>query len=86
MRGMNGTDPISTPPTSTPIHEHNRRAWDARAEAEQRFAKPIGDNEFAAAIKELQNDPWLTGAIQGKRLLCLGSGGGRRAVERYRRP
>lgn len=75
MRGMNGAEPASTP-----IHQHNRRAWDARAEAEQRFAKPIGDNEFAAAIQELQSDPWLAGAIRGQRLLCLGSGGGRQSV------
>lgn len=75
MRGMSDSQSASTP-----IHEHNRRAWDARAKAQQRFAKPIGDNEFAAAIKDLQADPWLAGAINGKRLLCLGSGGGRQSV------
>jgi len=75
MPGMNSAEP-----GSTPIHEHNRRAWDARAKAELRFAKPIGDNEFAAATKELENDPWLAGAIRGRRLLCLGSGGGRQSV------
>lgn len=65
---------------ASPAHEHNRRAWDARAQGEKRFAKPIGDTEFAAALKDLQADPWLAGAIRGRRLLCLGSGGGRQSV------
>ena len=67
-------------PQSSAAHEHNRRAWDARARAEKRFAKPIADAEFAAALKKLDADGWLTGAIRGRRLLCLGSGGGRQSV------
>jgi SAM-dependent methyltransferase len=64
----------------TPAHEHNRRAWDARARAERRFAKPIADTEFAQALRNIHCDAWLTGAIRGRRLLCLGSGGGRQSV------
>lgn len=70
----------SPEPRSTPTHEHNRRAWDARARAEQRFAKPIGDAEFSAALKKLDADGWLEGALRGRRVLCLGSGGGRQSV------
>lgn len=70
----------SPEPRSTPTHEYNRRAWDARAKAEQRFAKPIGDAEFAAALTKLDADGWLEGALRGRRVLCLGSGGGRQSV------
>jgi SAM-dependent methyltransferase len=61
-------------------HEHNRRAWDARAKAERRFARPIADAEFAEELKNLDADGWLVGAIRGRLLLCLGSGGGRQSV------
>ena len=59
-----------------PILEHNRRAWDERASAGQRFARPATEAEFADPMKTLDGPGWL-GDVSGRRILCLGAGGGR---------
>lgn len=61
----------------TPAHEHNRRAWDQRAAGGKRFTKPARDAEFIDPLAMLDGAGWLGGSIQGKRLLCLGAGGGK---------
>src|SRR5262245_5346892 len=70
---------LERPPHSA-AHEQNRRAWDARARAGRRFTQPFTDVEFRAALADLDPAGWLEGPLAGRRLLCLGSGGGRQGV------
>lgn len=60
------------------IHDHNRRAWDARARKGERFARPAPDEQFKEPLKQVDPRGWL-GDISGKRVLCLAAGGGRQA-------
>lgn len=66
-QGMTAGDP----------HEHNRRAWDQRVRARQRFTKPAEDRDFADPLATVDAVGWLGGDIRGRRLLCLAAGGGR---------
>ncbi|MEX2188239.1 MAG: class I SAM-dependent methyltransferase [Pirellulales bacterium] len=59
-----------------PAHEHNRRAWDARARDGARFARPASDEEIARPGDLTDAAGWL-GDVRGKRLLCLAAGGGK---------
>jgi len=59
-----------------PILVHNQRAWDERARRGQRFALPASDTDFDDPMKTLDGPGWL-GEVRGKRILCLGAGGGR---------
>jgi len=59
-----------------PILEHNRKAWDDRAARGQRFARPAAEEDFADPLKNMDGPGWL-GDVTGKRVLCLGAGGGR---------
>ncbi len=61
-------------------HVNNEQAWDARARTQRRFANPVTDREFAKRLSAIGADPWLEGSLSGKRLLCLGSGGGMQSV------
>jgi SAM-dependent methyltransferase len=69
--------PKTVPQPPTPAHDHNRRAWDRRAAAGLRFAKPARDAEFIDPLAMLDSSGWLGGQIQGRRLLCLAAGGGK---------
>ena len=64
----------------TAAHEHNRRAWDGRAESGGRFTKPVGDEEVADPLAAVDGCGWLGGDIRGQRVLCLAAGGGRQSV------
>jgi SAM-dependent methyltransferase len=57
--------------------EHNRKAWDDLARQKQRFTQAAKDEEFANPLAILDGGGWLGGNIAGKKLLCLGAGGGR---------
>ena len=61
-------------------HEHNRRAWDARVQRQDRFTKPAADEDFVDPLGTVDGLGWLEGDIRGKRLLCLAAGGGRQSV------
>jgi SAM-dependent methyltransferase len=63
----------------TAAHDHNRRAWDARARKGERFARPAPDEQFHAPLKQVDPRGWL-GDISGKRVLCLAAGGGRQSA------
>lgn len=63
-----------------PAHDHNRRAWDAFARKQARFAKPAPDEQFNNPLALIDGAGWLGGNITGKKLLCLGSGGGRQSA------
>ena len=60
-----------------PIHDHNRDAWDARAQEGKRFTRASTDEEMSRPLEFLDPLGWLGGEVTGKRILCLGAGGGR---------
>lgn len=63
--------------TASP-HDHNRRAWDERAHRRQTFARPAKDEEFEGdPLKAMDPRGWMGGSVVGKRMMCLGAGGGR---------
>ncbi len=66
---------MTDPPS--PIHDHNRRAWDAMVEEGQRFTRPAKDEQFIDPLAQVDPLGWLGGDIRGRRLLCLGAGGGK---------
>ena len=57
---------------------HNRIAWDQRAQRGDTFTKPVSPDLLKP--ERLYPDPWATAeGIEGKQVLCLGAGGGRQA-------
>lgn len=58
----------------------NARAWDRLAARRQAFTRPARDEQFADPLAELDGRGWLGGDVRGKRVLCLGSGGGRQSA------
>jgi SAM-dependent methyltransferase len=71
---------MAEPTRPTAAHDHNRRAWDGRAERGDRFTKPVGDEEVADPLAAVDGCGWLGGDIRGLRVLCLAAGGGRQSV------
>jgi SAM-dependent methyltransferase len=67
-------------PETFAAREHNRRAWDARVEQRGRFTKPADDADFVDPLRTVDGAGWLGESIAGKRLLCLGAGGGKHSV------
>lgn len=64
----------------THIHEHNRLVWDQMALAAARFTRPATEDDLTnSKIVQQGGSAWL-GKIAGKRLLCLGAGGGRQSA------
>lgn len=62
---------------SSPIHDHNRRAWDEMVAQKQRFTRPARDEQFHDPLPQVDPLGWLGGDIRGKQLLCLAAGGGK---------
>lgn len=58
------------------ILAHNRQAWDRRVLQGEAFARPASDDDFENPLLKLDPRGWL-GPVAGKRLLCLGAGGGK---------
>lgn len=61
----------------TSSHDHNRRAWDARARRGERFTEPARREELGDPLSTVDPCGWLSEGVGGKRLLCLAAGGGR---------
>ena len=58
--------------------EHNRQAWNNRVRQNAVFTRPAKNEEFDGDILgNLDPRGWLGGDVKGKRMLCLGAGGGR---------
>lgn len=64
----------------TPVHEHNRRAWDQMVRDQQRFTRPAPDDSFLHPLSKLDGAGWLSEGIRGLRVLCLAAGGGKHAA------
>jgi SAM-dependent methyltransferase len=56
---------------------HNRDAWNARAREQAVFTRPATDVELANPLGTLDPRGWFGSDVAGKRVLCLGAGGGR---------
>jgi SAM-dependent methyltransferase len=67
-------------PHRAAAREHNRRAWDARVANRGRFTKPADDVDFVDPLRTVDGAGWLGESIAGKRLLCLGAGGGKHSA------
>jgi hypothetical protein len=66
--------------TGSSVHEHNRRAWDARVRKRQRFTLPAADEEIRDPLKVVDGVGWLGKDLRGRKLLCLAAGGGRHSA------
>ena len=64
----------------TSPQDHNRKAWDARVRAEERFTQPAPDPEFSDPLAAVDAAGWLGPSIAGMRVLCLAAGGGRQSA------
>ncbi len=64
----------------SPIHDHNRRAWDRMVQHGQRFTRPAKDEDLGNPLPQVDPLGWLGGNIAGKTLLCLAAGGGRQSA------
>lgn len=60
--------------------DHNRRAWNTLVVAKQRFTRPAPDDEVRDPLATIDGAGWLGGQIVGRRVLCLGAGGGRQSA------
>ena len=60
--------------------KRNERAWDQLAAERSQFTRVATDEECAAPLKTLDSRGWLPESVQGKRVLCLASGGGWQAI------
>ncbi len=65
--------------THSPAHEHNRRAWNRRAASGARFTQAAPDDYFRDPRAQLDSRGWLAADLAGRRVLCLGAGGGRQS-------
>ena len=54
----------------------NEKAWDSRAKQQQRFTKTADREAYEKASHVLAQQAWLEGAVYGKTVLLLASGGG----------
>lgn len=64
-------------PAKDPALAHNRGAWDRMARSEHALTKPVSDQEMQDPLRTVDASGWLTGGIQGWKVLCLAAGGGR---------
>jgi len=62
------------------VADHNRRAWDKLVAGRQRFTRPAKPQDLENPLATVDPKGWLSGDVQGKKLLCLASGGGRQSV------
>lgn len=58
-------------------HEHNRRAWNERAERGEPHTEPASDEIFRGGLKALAPAGWLDLDMRDCRVLCLAAGGGK---------
>ncbi|MFO1062339.1 MAG: class I SAM-dependent methyltransferase [Pirellulales bacterium] len=56
---------------------HNQSAWDRMAKAGHALTSPATADELKQPLKVLDASGWLSGGINGWKVLCLAAGGGR---------
>ncbi|MBX3411848.1 MAG: class I SAM-dependent methyltransferase [Pirellulales bacterium] len=60
--------------------EHNARAWDELVRRGGRHTLPVSDADLANPLASLDSCGWLSEGVAGRRVLCLGAGGGRQSA------
>ncbi len=58
------------------ILSHNKHAWNERVAQQETFTRPAAEEDFKDPLSRLDPKGWL-GVVEGKRVLCLGAGGGK---------
>jgi SAM-dependent methyltransferase len=58
-------------------HEMNRRAWDRLVRRKHLFTEPVHDDQLHDSLRALDSLGWFGADVQGKRVLCVGAGGGK---------
>src|SRR5260370_40584212 len=61
------------------IYHHNQKRWDMLASANALFSRPALRLDAEGARRRIDPEGRL-GAVQGKRVLCLASGGGQQTA------
>lgn len=61
------------------IYHHNQKRWDMLASANALFSRPALRLDAEGARRRIDPEGRL-GAVQGKRVLCLASGGGQQSA------
>lgn len=61
------------------IAKHNKARWKALAKADALFSRPKFDLDYESA-QELVNQNGKLGDVEGKKILCLASGGGQQSA------
>ncbi|MEZ6088137.1 MAG: class I SAM-dependent methyltransferase [Pirellulaceae bacterium] len=62
------------------VIEHNRRAYDQMALANEPLCRPATAEELKDPLGTVDQIGWLGGSITGWRVLCLAAGGGRQSA------
>ena len=62
---------MNQPDPTTPVHEHNRRAWDTLVRENQRFTRPAPDEDFLDPLRKVDEIGWLGGEIRGQNVLLV---------------
>ena len=68
--------------TLTPqhIYDQNRLIWDSRVRKRLPHTRTATDQDFQNPLAVVNNRGWMGKSVQGKRILCLASGGGLQSV------
>jgi SAM-dependent methyltransferase len=64
----------------SPVHRHNRAAWDRMVRRRQRFARPATDEDLETPLATVDGPGWLEEGVRGANVLCLAAGGGRQSA------
>jgi SAM-dependent methyltransferase len=62
------------------IQDANRRGWDRLVVRKHSFTQPASDDQLSDPLRAIDSLGWLGGSVSGKRVLCLGAGGGKYSV------
>lgn len=60
--------------------KQNRRAWDAMVAKNDRFTRPVRDEDLHDPLTTVDGLGWLGDSIAGKDVLCLAAGGGKHSA------
>ena len=74
------TDPGLESMTDCGVTRQNARAWNSLARRNVPLAQPASDKDFRDPLRTVDPAGWLGDSIDGWRVLCLASGGGRQSA------
>ena len=62
------------------VYNQNRRIWDLRVRKRLAHTRTATDSDFQNPLAVVNDKGWMGESVQGKRILCLASGGGLQSV------